>query len=138
MEPVLLNSFLLLSLSAKKLVIKILEQYFNHFLWYGQSTSKGSIKVAREKICLPNKEGGLGLKRRADWNKSAILKHIWNLFSKAGSLWVAWVHSNLLKGRCFWTVKVLQECTWGWRAILKLRGVARRFIEFEVWDGKRI
>jgi hypothetical protein len=40
-----------------------------------------------------------------DWNKAAILKHIWNIFSQAGSLWVAWVKEYILKGRSFWTIK---------------------------------
>ena len=70
-----------------------------------------------EKVCLPKKEGGLGLKRIKDWKKGAIMKLIWNLFTQVGSLWVAWVQQCLLKGRCFWTIKVPQDCTWGMEAI---------------------
>ena len=66
------------------------------------------------------------------------MKHIWSLFTKVGSLWVAWIHANLLKGKCFWTPKIPQECTWSWRAILKLRDEVRKFIRFEVGDGKSI
>jgi hypothetical protein len=35
--------------------------------------------VSRQSICVPKKEGDLGLKRIEDWNKAAILKHnnIW-------------------------------------------------------------
>ena len=51
---------------------------------------------------------------------------------------MAWIHANLLKGKCFWTVKIPQECTWGWRALLKLMDEARKFIRFEVGDGKTI
>jgi hypothetical protein len=61
----------------------------------------------------------LGLKR-VDWNKVAVLKHIWNIFTQVGSLWVAWVNEVLLRGRCFQTVKIPHECTWGWRKLLKL------------------
>ena len=63
---------------------------------------------------------------------------IWNLFTQTWSLWVAWVHENLLKGKCFWTVKKPQDCTWGWRTILKLRDDARRFLKYEVGDGRKI
>ena len=121
-----------------KKVIKTLEQNFNHFLWQGQVTGKGKTKVAWEKVCLPKREGGLGLQRVASWNRAAIMKHIWSLFTKVGSLWVAWIHANLLKGKCFWTIKIPQECTWSWRAILKLRDEVRKFIRFEVGDGKTI
>ena len=38
-------------------------------------------------------------------------------------------------GTYFWTIKVPQDCTWGCRAILKLRSEVRRFIKFDVGDG---
>jgi hypothetical protein len=72
------------------------------------------------------------------WNKEAVFKHIWSLFTNSGSLWVAWVHDSLLKGKSFWTIKIPQDCTWGWRTLLKLREEVRRFIKFEVVDGKKI
>ena len=68
-------------------------------------------------VCLPKQEGGLGLKRVEDWNKAVVTKHIWNLFTQVGSLWVAWVHCELLKGRSFWIVKIPQDCTWGEKAV---------------------
>ena len=61
-----------------------------------------------------------------------------SLFAQAGSLWVAWIHSNLLKNKCFWVVKIAQDSTGSWRNILKLRAEARMFIKFEVGSGKNI
>ncbi|XP_062155223.1 uncharacterized protein LOC133863288 [Alnus glutinosa] len=46
-------------------------------------------------------EGGLGIKRIEVWNKASMLNHIWNLFTKAGSLWVAWINVNRFKGRWY-------------------------------------
>ena len=51
-----------------KKVIKAIEYYFNHYLWQGKCTSRGGIRVAWDKVCLP-KKGGLGLKRVEDWNR---------------------------------------------------------------------
>jgi hypothetical protein len=45
--------------------------------------------VAWKSVCVPKCEGGWGLKRIEDWNKAAIMKHMWNLFAQAGSIWVA-------------------------------------------------
>lgn len=39
--------------------------------------------------------GGLGIKRLKKSNKASMLRHIWSLFARAGSLWVAWVHEYL-------------------------------------------
>lgn len=40
----------------------MIEQKLNRFLWCGQD-SKGRAKVAWDKVCVPKKEGGLGLRR---------------------------------------------------------------------------
>jgi hypothetical protein len=50
---------------------------------------KSKAKVSWENLCFPKKEGDLGIKRVAVWNQASMLNHIWSLFTKAGSLWVA-------------------------------------------------
>jgi hypothetical protein len=69
-----------------KKVIRVLEQIFSRFLWNGGSDGPARAKVSWESICVPKEEGGLGLRRIEDWNIAAILKFIWNLYTKAGSL----------------------------------------------------
>jgi hypothetical protein len=36
---------------------------------------------------MPKKERGLGIKKLEEWNKATMMRHIWSLFAKAGSLW---------------------------------------------------
>jgi hypothetical protein len=38
----------------------------------------------------------------------------------------------------FWTVKIPQFCSWGWRKLLNLRRDARDLISYEVGDGSTI
>jgi hypothetical protein len=57
-----------------------------------------------------------------------MLNHIWNMFTKAGSLWVAWTEANWLKGRSLWQVSVLVSCSWSWKKRLKLLDLAKSFI----------
>jgi hypothetical protein len=77
-------------------------------MWSDNEAVKARAKVVWDQICALKQEGGCGLKRLEDKNKVAILRHIWNLFAKAGSMWVAWVKEYLVKGRSFWQVKVPQ------------------------------
>jgi hypothetical protein len=121
-----------------KKVIKSIEQKFNRFLWTGKSEGTAKAKVSWNALCFPKKEGGLGLKRLDVWNQSSMLRHIWSLFAKSGSLWVAWVKDYLLKGRSFWSINIPQNCSWSWRKILKLRGIAKRILKFEVGNGENI
>ena len=69
-----------------KTFIKTLEQYFNHFFLCGQVKAlvKGGHQVSWEKVYLPKREKVL-----------AQIKHNWNLYTKAGSLWIAWVCQSL-------------------------------------------
>jgi len=64
-----------------KKIIRSIEQKFDQFLWNGNEVCPAKAKVSWELICVLKKEGGLGLMRIEDWNKAAILKHIWNLFT---------------------------------------------------------
>lgn len=62
-------------------------------------------KVKWSHVCKPRREGGFGVRHREQWNKVGIFKNIWLLFLNSGSLWAAWVHKNLIRGRCFSTLK---------------------------------
>ncbi len=53
----------------------------------GQDEGRGGVKVSWEQVCLPEKEGDLGLKRVEDWNKPTVIKHIWNPFHPS---WFSW------------------------------------------------
>jgi hypothetical protein len=68
-------------------VIKILEQKCNAFLWKGKADNALGAKVAWCKVTLP-KQGGLGWKKVRECNIFSILRCIWSLYLKAGSLWV--------------------------------------------------
>jgi hypothetical protein len=119
-------------------VIKEINPKFNRFLWNGKDESSARAKIAWDEICLPKKEGGLGLKNLDVWNVSSMMRHIWSLFARSGSIWVAWVHAYLLKGKSFWSVSIPQNCSWCWRKLLKMRNLARGFLKFEVGDGRNI
>jgi hypothetical protein len=82
-----------------KKVIRLIEQKFNRFLWNGSDACAAKAKVSWDALYVPKTEGDLGLRKLEDWIRTSILKHIWNLFTKAGSLRVAWVKMNSIKGR---------------------------------------
>jgi hypothetical protein len=115
-----------------KKIIKDISHKFNRFLWNGKEGCAAKAKVSWAEICFRKKEGGLGLKELEIWNISSIMRHIWSLFAKFGSICVAWVQEYLLKGKSFWSVSIPQNSSWNWRKLLKIRGLAKDFIKFEV------
>jgi len=116
-------------------VIKNIEKIMKSFLWSGSDMRTTGAKVAWDQVCLPKKEGGLGIKRIIEWNMIALLKHIWNLCNDLdGSIWYIWIRSNLLRGRNFWTIKTLENCSWVWGKILKLRSLAWPKMKYIIGD----
>ncbi|KAH6797401.1 hypothetical protein C2S52_021955 [Perilla frutescens var. hirtella] len=68
------------------------------FLW-------GSKKapVAWKTLYLPQEDGGLGFKDLRTWNRALLSKVLWNIQSRAETLWIKWVHEEYLKGRDLWS-----------------------------------
>lgn len=113
----------------------ILERMCGAFLWNGAPNSARGAKIAWDSVCTPRVVGGLGLKRLADWNKVLGLKLIWLLFTAGGSLWVSWVRRNLMGTENFWVLDASRSGSWIWRALCKLRPLARPMIHCEVGSG---
>ncbi|KAI3472119.1 hypothetical protein Pfo_029607, partial [Paulownia fortunei] len=64
-------------------------------------------KVAWDTVCCPKNEGGLGLKLTHEWNKAAMVKHIWHILSK--------------DSESFWCMGQPTVCSWACRKLLKFR-----------------
>lgn len=68
-------------------------------LWNGKDENAAKAKLAWNAICYPKKEDGLGLKDLETLNISSMLRHVWCLFARSSSIWVAWIQAYLLKGK---------------------------------------
>ena len=119
-----------------KFTIAKIEQAFNSFLWSGKVGNSHRAKISWESVCLPKVEEGLGLRRIKDSNDANIMKHIWNLFYRKDSLWVAWVRRRYLRSGSLWCTKTPSICSWSWRKLLQLRDRVRPFIKHRVHNGK--
>ncbi|CAL1357151.1 unnamed protein product [Linum trigynum] len=119
-----LNIFLL-----PQYIIKEVERLCNEFLW--DSAENGTRKravMAWDKVALPRKEGGLGIRNFSLWNKACMLRHIWNILISGGSLWVAWVIIYRLKQKTIWEIPASSASNWIWKRFLKCRNLAFPFI----------
>ena len=55
-----------------KTIIRKVESILRSFLWKGSELVSTRANVAWDRVCLPIKEGGLGINKLEDWSKAAI------------------------------------------------------------------
>ncbi|GKD50599.1 hypothetical protein Tco_1279575 [Tanacetum coccineum] len=96
---------------------------------------KGRAKVAWEDICLPKKEGGLGLRSLEVFNLALMTTHIWSIASNRESLWVRWIHTYKLQGRTIWDIQPKGDMSWGWRKLLQLWEFMKPFFWVEIGNS---
>ena len=117
--------------------IKRIEGLCNRFLWSGNIEKLKGAKVSWEALCLPKEEGGLGLRRLLEWNKTLSMRLIWRLFAPKGSLWAHWHHHHHLRNRSFWSVEPASNDPWTWKVLLGLRPLAQQFVTCKVGNGSK-
>lgn len=103
-----------------KHLIKTIERLCSSFLWKGRAGNVVGARVSLSLVYRPKSEGGLGLKRVDEWNKSSLARIIRLLFSGSESLWIAWVKEVLLKNKSFWSIQPSANSSWCWRRLLKI------------------
>ena len=131
-----LVSFWLSAFILPKGCIKSIETLCSKFLWFGNLEKRSVAKIAWQTVCLPKKEGGLGLRSFSVWNQVLCLKFIWLLLSKSPSLWVDWHWSIHLNNKSFWTVQASQTDSSAWKKLLDLCPLALQFCKSKLGNGK--
>jgi hypothetical protein len=83
------------TLKLHKGVIEQLDKYRKHCLWRGSDlNAKQPPKAAWPVVCLPKKEGGLGVINLSIHNDSLLMKFLHKFYSKADIPWVHLVWDN--------------------------------------------
>ncbi|GAB2223977.1 hypothetical protein Droror1_Dr00004722 [Drosera rotundifolia] len=67
-----------------------------------------------------------------------MLKHICNLIVDKETLWSSGVRTNLIGEQNFWALRIPAGCSWRWRKILQMRGLAQEQMESRIGDGQSI
>ncbi|WZY73255.1 hypothetical protein YC2023_005495 [Brassica napus] len=116
--------------------LRSMEALCARFLWAGNIEKRGIAKVAWNNVCLPKKEGGLGLRSFVSWNLVLCLRFIWILQSRKDSLWANWHWEYSLKNDIFWEIKAGPQDSWTWKNLLKLRPLALIFCKSFINNGK--
>ena len=108
-------------------VIDKITKLCRNFLWGGEGEYKRAPYVAWDSVCLPKKQGGLGIKHLDKWNIACIAKLVWDISLKKDSLWVKWVHGRYIKGREWWGYTPKGDSSWYWKKLIKVKDKFRDY-----------
>ncbi|XP_039033851.1 uncharacterized protein LOC120169819 [Hibiscus syriacus] len=99
---------------------------FSIFGYWCSDTSARGARVSWNQICTLKSEGGLGLRKLADWSKACCFMLFKNILVGEGSLWIAWVKSYCFKSVHYWEVDSKAHFSWTLCKLIKMREEARR------------
>ena len=123
--------------TTKKVMLQI-EAMCRRLIWSGQVDRRCMPLVKWENVCLPKREGGLGIKQLVQFHRAALGKHLWDVISNANTLWSRWAQAAYLKGQSIWQVKAKGDSPWSWRKLLKLRESFKEHVLVMIGDGRRV
>jgi hypothetical protein len=125
------------NLKLHKGIIEQIDKYRKHCLWRGSDlNARQPPKAAWTSVCLPKKEGGLGVINLSIHNDSLLMKFLHKFYSKADIPWVHLVWDNYYaNGRL--PGQQTKGSFW-WRDIVKLVPSYKNLSHVVVHDGSSI
>ena len=116
--------------------IKQMEKLIRSFLWSGIEHRHTGAKVAWADLNCPKSEGGLGIRKIEDMNKSLMASHIWEICQPiSNSTWVNWVKVHLIREHSFWEIPIPSRCSWTWWKLLSVRIHIRPLMVHRIGNG---
>ena len=85
------------SFSLPPHILSSLDKSYWNFLWNKEPESKAPNLIGWDKVCLPKKLAGLGLRKAKINNQALQLKLLWKLLRMPENLWVRLVTQKYLK-----------------------------------------
>ncbi|XP_074301011.1 uncharacterized protein LOC141632358 [Silene latifolia] len=104
-----------------KSIINNIMAICRNYLWDGSSEYHRVPMVAWDKVTLPKKEGGLGIRRADTWNIANVGKLVDWIYCKADRLWIKWVSDVYIKDHDWHCYTPPTDATWVWKNICKIK-----------------
>ncbi|GLT80127.1 hypothetical protein SLA2020_515820 [Shorea laevis] len=108
------------------------------FLWGSDQNAHKPHLVNWNDVCLPRKQGGLGLRPASENNRALIAKLGWQLLTDQNKPWCQALSQKYLRKETFMDCQVNSSSSITWRSILRCRDVLQLGSRWRVGSGSRI
>ena len=109
-----LPTYFLSLFTIPKVVAARMESIQRNFLWGSSEGSFNCPLVAWERVCLPVKLGGLGIRSVASFNQALLRKWLWRFGHEVTHLWWRVISTKYGEGARGVVYKSVQEDSWLW------------------------
>ncbi|KAJ1433705.1 ribonuclease H [Sesbania bispinosa] len=105
------------------------------FLWSGRTDRKGWHSISWNRIIMPKKLGGLGVRSMRLINTSLLGKLVWKFLSNEDKLWIEVLKAKYLKYDSILSVSAKARDSYIWRGILRARDSLKDGFEYQLGLG---
>ena len=129
------------TIALPKSTLDELDKIARTFLWGSTTEQRKQHLISWKKVCLPKKEGGLGIRSSRDMNTALLAKIGWRLLEDKTSLWAKVLRSKYKVKEIYDPNWIVAKSNWSstWRSIgVGLRDVVIPGLSWIVGDGKTI
>ena len=117
-----------------------LEKIMRDFLWSNNEAEKGFHWVKWDDVCLPKREGGLGIRPLRGMNKALKVKWLWRFAREDNTLWKALLKMKYDVDKLGWWSKKSPNphgvgC---WKSITSELDLFKSLVQFKVGNGFRV
>ncbi|XP_074314265.1 uncharacterized protein LOC141649474 [Silene latifolia] len=116
-----------------KSIINHIMAICRNFLWDGSPDYHRVPLVAWDKVTLPKKEGGLGIKKADTWNVATVGKLVNWIYCKADRLWIKWINDVYIKNQEWHSYSPPTDATWVWKSICKVKEKLKDGFNDNIW-----
>ena len=118
-----------------KSIIDGIERMCRSFFWGQKEEEKKMAWVAWEKMFLPKKEGGMGIRNFEVFNRALLAKQAWRILTMPNSLMTRVLKSKYFPSKTFLEAQVTSNMSFTWRSILSAKQVISKVLCRVVGDG---
>ncbi|XP_058723263.1 uncharacterized protein LOC131595055 [Vicia villosa] len=114
-----------------KNVIQKIEKICRIFLWTGGYEGSRKLPITCKNVCRPKCYGGMNIIDIELWNKSNLIRLLWNLSGKTDSLWIRWIQAYYVRNKNLMEIGTRSNDTWIKKAVMMQRYEAIKMQEWQ-------
>lgn len=119
-----------------KCIIDGIEKMCRSFFWGQKEDERKLAWVAWEKMFLPKKDGGMGIRNFEVFNRALLAKQAWRILTMPNSLMTRVLKSKYFPSSTFLEAKETSNISFTWRSILSVKNLVSKGLCRIVGDGK--